>query len=55
MDIAYSVLSDCIKKFLEDFWVYNAGVNQDSFPEMIIGFAESIIVWSSAFLLFIDW
>ena len=32
-----------------------SGVNQDSFPKMMSGFAESIIVWSSAFLFFIDW
>ena len=31
------------------------GVNQDSFPKMTSGFADSIIVWSSAFLFFIDW
>ena len=32
-----------------------SGVNQDSFPNMMSGFAESIIVWSSAYLFFIDW
>ena len=32
-----------------------SGVNQDSIPNMMSGFAESIIVWSSAFLFFIDW
>ena len=31
-----------------------AGVNQDSFPKIISGFAESIIVQSSTVLSFID-